>query len=135
MNNIVPIIPICFWCAKEKNQIDLFKLKKNKKSEHIPRSLIIDYEPCDNCKLNMEKGITFIEATQTPNFEHQTEIMNNTYPTGRWWVVSEDGVKNMIGDAKIFKQILMWRKCYIDPDVAAKAFSTGEQNHDKAPSS
>lgn len=46
-----PTIPVCYWCGKEKNQINLMGkvLDKDKNEIEMPRKCVMDIEPCDDC--------------------------------------------------------------------------------------
>ena len=68
-----PTIPVCFFCGKQKNEIALLGRISNRKrvrtawggsSEQVfdsdveaPRNMILDYEPCDECKEKFKEGV------------------------------------------------------------------------------
>ena len=46
-----PTIPCCFFCGKEKNEIALLgKVGKRDEDIEAPMHMVIDYEPCDECR-------------------------------------------------------------------------------------
>lgn len=116
-------IPICFFCNKEKNEIALFgrirKVDTNGRTVRgsdveAPRSAILDYEPCDDCKAKMALGITLIGVTETP-YDNREPIQKCTdgtclYPTGHWLVVSENFVKRTF-NADVQEKVLKERTC------------------------
>ena len=64
-----PTIPVCFFCGKPKNEVALLG-KMGGKGEDIeaPMHMVIDYEPCDECKANMDMGITIMGVvTKNPD--------------------------------------------------------------------
>ncbi len=113
-----PTMPVCFWCGRERGEIALMgRIGDRRKHEDIeaPRRMVIDYEPCDECKNNMSQGFTVMEATSAPNSATSTEIQSGVFPTGRFVVVKREAVTRIFRD--------------INPDVG-KAFlesSTFEQ--------
>lgn len=114
-HGVNPTIPICFWCGEEKNEVAL--LGKLKGDKEAPMRMIIDYEPCDKCKGSMEGGITFVQAVGSPVNEGQGEIQKGIYPTGKWAVLKEEAVKNMVTEEAVLAQILEKRKCFIAPET------------------
>lgn len=113
-HGVNPTIPLCFFCGKEKNEVAL--LGKLKNDTAAPMYCLLDYNPCDDCQKLMDKGITLIEATDTPNTENQLEIAPGVYPTGKWHVVSENFIKNNISK-DMQDSILKHRKSFIQPGI------------------
>lgn len=88
-----PTIPICFWCGKERGEIALMgHIGDGRKHEDFeaPRQMVIDYEPCEECKKNMDMGFTVFEATTAPNSVTSMEIQTGVYPTGRFTVLKRE---------------------------------------------
>lgn len=110
-----PTIPICFFCREEKNEIALLgKIGGRGKDLEAPHKIILDYEPCEECKKKMATGITLIEVTTTPNNENQPEIAQNAYPTGNWLVVKEDYIRNNFQPPELVEKIMTYRKALIE---------------------
>ena len=65
-------IPICAWCGKQKNEIAL--LGKLPGDAEAPHNVILDYEPCDECKAQWEQGVAIIEVSTRPVAEGQPPI-------------------------------------------------------------
>lgn len=112
-----PTIPVCFWCGKEKNEIALLgRIREKTKNRYganvtkrdsdieAPRRMVIDYEPCDECKKMWESGVAVIEVQQTPTMPNQPEIQKGLYPTGRLVVVTVEGAY------RVFPQHAFWSK-------------------------
>lgn len=121
-----PTIPVCFFCGKDKNEIALLG-KINRDDSEAPLRCVIDYEPCDECKKIMNQGITFIEASETPQRNGQQPFNGNKYLTGKWCVVSEDFVKRNVKDKDAIKKILKSKMTLIAPGVI-DMFGQPEQN-------
>ena len=92
-HGVNPTLPICFFCGEEKNEIAL--LGRLPDDAEAPRHCIIDYEPCEKCQKEMEKGVALIEAIPTPFHDNRPligtdEKGNPIYPTGRLVVLTEE---------------------------------------------
>jgi hypothetical protein len=89
-HGVNPSISVCFWCGKQKNAIVLLgKLKGDAKA---PKEAVFDYEPCDECREGMSRGVSIIEAVQTRE-ESKTGLpamINGVYPTGRMVVMNTE---------------------------------------------
>lgn len=88
-----PTIPICAFCGKEKNEIALMgRIGDGRKGEDFeaPKHLILDYEPCDECKAQWAQGVAIIEVSTYPLADGQPPIAKGAYPTGRVVVVKEE---------------------------------------------
>lgn len=58
------VIPLCYFCGKEKNEVALLGAgadKVEKELGSMPSRVVIDYEPCDNCK---KLGIAILVAVK-----------------------------------------------------------------------
>ena len=107
-HGVNPTIPVCFFCGKEKNEIALLG-KINKEDDEAPRNMILDYEPCDDCKKNMALGVTLIGTT----FESPDNRMpigkdgddNDLYPTGAWMVVTQEAAKRYFAEVATEEEI------------------------------
>lgn len=111
-----PTIATCFFCGKDKNELILAG-RINRNDDEMPMHTIIDYEPCDECKAKMNKGITLIAATTKPTCPNQMPIQNEVYPTGQWCVVTENFIKNNIKSKEVVNNILKMRKACIEPEL------------------
>ena len=110
-----PCVPVCFFCGEPKNEVVLLgKIGKGTEDLEAPHYALLDYEPCEKCLKKMATGITLVEVSNTPNSENQPPIVADTYPTGNWWVVDEDFVRNNIQPSKLAEQVIVHRKCLVD---------------------
>lgn len=112
-----PSMSMCFFCGEIKG-IALMGYISNKNHEDIeaPSKCITDYEPCEQCKENMNLGITLIEVTTTQPVDNRPPLTAKgdiqVYPTGRWSVLTEEGAK------KVFKQDYeVGQKLFVDPEL------------------
>ena len=88
-----PTIPVCFFCGQPRNEVALLgKLKDDKEAS---MHMIIDYEPCDECKEKMSYGVTLIGVTDIQPEDNRppvkaTNLEKDLYPTGSWRVITVD---------------------------------------------
>lgn len=92
----------CFWCGKHKGLVLFGKIGRGKEDPEAPREMVIDLEPCDDCKKRFADGILVIEATEDGTcFSNNRQFQMTSpegkvfYPTGRWCVVKEGAFNNM----------------------------------------
>ena len=115
-HGVNPTIPICFWCGKEKNEIALMGLVKERDPQtgavrgsdvKMPMHVILDYEPCDCCKEQFSKGVQLIECSYSRPDERpalsKDENYREVYPTGRTVVLTEEAAQRIF---KIDKSML-----------------------------
>jgi len=110
-----PTIPVCFWCGKEKNEIALMgHIGDGRKGEDIeaPRNMVLDYEPCEDCKKNMALGVTIMEASYIPTTPNQPQFQKDIYPTGRWCVIKREAADRIFGD-----NLKGQNKIFVDQEV------------------
>lgn len=122
-----PTIPVCFWCDKDKNEIALLgRIREKTKNRYganvtkrgsdieAPRKMVIDYEPCDECKKWWDSGVAVIEVQETPINPDQPEIQKGLYPTSRFVVMTVEGAD------RVFPQYAPWakgKKVFVDSAV------------------
>ena len=98
-HGVNPTIPICFWCGKEKNEVALLG-QINKEDSEAPRRVIMDYEPCEQCKELFSMGIHIIGVSTEPIVETMFPIVNDDniklYPTGSMFVSTEEWVTSFL---------------------------------------
>lgn len=124
-----PTIPICFFCGEPKNEVALLgRIGKGTEDIEAPRHALLDYEPCKECLKKMATGITLVEVSNTPS-DNQPPIAENAYPTGNWWVVTEDFIRNNIQPVELAEQVILHRKCLVA--AGAITFRKKVREHDK----
>lgn len=106
-----PMVVQCFWCGNDRG--DLALLGRLPGDEEAPHLGLLDYTPCTKCKDDMAQGITLIEAT--PTATKFPEIQSGCWPTGHWWVITEEAAKRVFPS----NIILQKRKAFITPGLAA----------------
>lgn len=122
-HGVNPTIPVCFFCGEEKNELALLGhiRTKNDSDAEAPPHMLLDYEPCDKCKEQMDKGITLIGVRPEPVTDDQPPIGSPggqpVYPTSSWCVVSEDFIRRNITDDTVVDQILDKRKSFIEEQI------------------
>lgn len=98
-HGVNPTIPVCFWCGKDKEEIALMG-KIDKEDSEAPRRLIMNYEPCNGCKVLFSKGIQVIGASDHPIIPTMFPIIDDgtkkLYPTGSMFVASENWIQEFL---------------------------------------
>lgn len=107
-----PTVLVCFWCNAD---VGVALLGASCKDE-APRQMVGDYHPCKKCVKDRSKGIVAIEVRSKTNRDTQPEITEGLIPTGRWCVLSEDGVRHLLKDPTT---ALKERGMYLDQQVFA----------------
>lgn len=95
-----PVIPLCFFCGEQKNEIALMgRIRNNQRGGDFeaPKNVILDYVPCDCCREKFSHGVLVIEVSQRPLPDGRPPISQGAYPTGRFVVVKK-GVLDFNGD-------------------------------------
>ena len=115
-HGVNPSKQVCFFCGEVKGLLLLGKLKGDAKA---PDKMLIDYEPCDDCKEKFKQGILWIEASPEPIAPNQAPIADGAYPTGRWTVTTEATIDKLEalsgGHAKAFTDVVRSkRKAVVD---------------------
>ena len=98
-----PTIPICFFCGEPKNEIALMgKMGKHGEDIEAPKYMVLNYEPCDHCKEQWNKGVPIIECVSSyyindnrPNISTDPTTNTLLYPTDRWCVLKADAVQRV----------------------------------------
>lgn len=101
-----PTMCTCFFCGKDTGEIALLGHipERNQNGRAIPNTdveaphrMIMDYNPCEECKEQMNRGITLIGITdRAPDNRPaicRSESGEPFYPSGKWAVVTEDAVR------------------------------------------
>lgn len=121
-----PSIPLCFFCHRPKNEVVLMGRLKN--DQEAPMYCIVDQDPCDECKKDMDMGIALIGTHNTPVSEQQPTIGNGLYLTGDFIVIAETFVQNIFKPEDV-DTILANRKALVPQelldDMMTKAKESG----------
>ena len=121
-----PTMPVCFFCGKETGEIALLGHIRKYDDDgrtvrgsdiEAPRSMVLNYEPCDECKKKMSLGITLVGISDTPMTDNRPPIQETPdgeklYPTGHWLVVSENFINNNF-DPSVKDRVLKQRTCLV----------------------
>ena len=83
-----PTIAQCPICAGEKNEIALLG---NAMKEQAPMKMVIDDEPCDECKEMMEAGILIISVKDGSNKQ-------NPFRTGMKAAIRDEAFEKVFGE-------------------------------------
>lgn len=93
------MIDVCFWCMRAKKSGD-------GKPEHF------NYDPCAECAEWWSKGVLVIQVTD--NDLGNPAIIDGVYPTGKWVVISEENVKNVLTDYPSIDKIIDTKTMYVN---------------------
>lgn len=104
-HGVNPTIPVCFFCGKEKNEIALLG-KIDKEDSEAPRKMVLNYEPCEECKKRFAEGVLIIEIMSYAN-DMRPPITEGAYPTGAHAVVNPEALNPPFNKAGT--KCLMWR--------------------------
>lgn len=121
-----PTIPVCFWCGKQKNEIAL--MGRMKGDIEVPKNMVLDYVPCEECQSHMAMGVAVLEASDHPNTEGQPPMQKGVYPTSRFVVVTTECAD------RVFNAYAPWsegKKVFVDSDVFSH-FLPDDQSSDPA---
>ncbi len=109
----IPGIPSgCFWCGDATDVLLFRRLRDESKKAfglrmidtHSPREVSRDYEPCEDCRELMSRGVCFKET-------HEREGIPNL--TGRYWVVTARTVRALTKFQALADQIVAKRTAFI----------------------
>ena len=93
-----PTIPVCFYCGKHKNEIALLgKIGGKKEDLKAPREILLDYEPCEECKKLVGDGVFVVRVSDAPVRRGQPEIGKGLWPTGRWCGLKREAAVRIFG--------------------------------------
>ena len=107
-----PTMPVCFFCGKEKGEIAFLG---DRYDGEAPKHMCIDYEPCENCKAIMAKGVTVIEVSYESK-DCRPPISKGDdghliYPTGRWLVATEQ-IRNLLSIKEDVKSLSVTKEVF-----------------------
>lgn len=91
------VTPRCFWCGRDKKETVIVKNLKDGRGNLKSTWINGDYEPCDICKIKMDRGVTVVEAGEAPMVEKQIRY-HGFYPTGNWLVMTDNGIRKFCGE-------------------------------------
>lgn len=112
-----PTIPVCFFCGNPKNEIALLgKIGGRGEDLEAPKNVVLDYEPCDECKEQMSKGVSLIVVSGEQPEDGRPPMTaqgdQKVYPLGGMIVMKSEVFSQMTG--RDFKD---GDKCFIDEEL------------------
>lgn len=113
-HGVNPTIGKCFFCGEDTGELALLGFNQGKEA---PKYSILSYTPCKPCQDRMTQGITLIECTEWSE-QGRPAIQEGAYPTGRWWVITEEGAARIFGDTPTYPQVQAKRRAFITPEAA-----------------
>ena len=117
-HGVNPSMLMCLFCDEPKGIAMLGRLPNDAEA---PRQVLADYDPCDKCKAEWDKGVVFIgTTTECPNDKFppigKDADGKPLWPTGSWTVLTDEGVKQFISWPQS-EEILLARKCFVPQEV------------------
>lgn len=101
-HGVNPTCGVCFWCGKDDGTVVLLGRAYKGRAPH---RMVVSLEPCATCRADRAKGVTIIEASDTPIVHKgnegatalsiKAEGGRDAYPTGRWCVMTEAAAARM----------------------------------------
>ena len=125
-HGVNPMIPRCFFCGGEKNEIAL--LGKLAGDAEAPKTgwLRSDYEPCDKCKAYWAMGYALLEADDKPIVDGQAPMQKGVYPTGQYVVLTEQGIRGLFPE-DMADFIVKAGKAFLDREAYRKVCAIVEE--------
>ena len=127
-----PMIPVCFWGEKEKNEIVI--LGRLPGDQEAPMHAVMDYVPCDECMKKFEQGIHIIEVTFDRPADNRPPMSKaggkDVYPTGRYIVAKASAFPNLevgkpaLCDKSVFDRLMEFAKA--DEEAPAETHPSEE---------
>lgn len=122
-----PTILVCFFCGKPKNEIALMgKMGGRGEDLEAPRNMVLDYEPCDECKEMMSKGVALIVVSDKQPEDKRPPMTaqgdQKVYPLGGMLVIKSEAFSQMTG--QLFSD---GDKCFIDEELYHQLQQSAEQ--------
>lgn len=109
-HGVNPSVEKCFVCGEDKGVVLFGRLKGDAEA---PRSVCLDYEPCDECKRWMEQGVILISVDE----KRSKSSPQNPWRTGGWVVMKDDAIRRMFKPESLVEVILKKRMAFV-PDEA-----------------
>jgi len=88
-HGVNPSVQKCFYCQKDVWVVLFGRLLGDAEA---PRTVVMDHEPCDDCKEVMSRGVILISIDE----KKSEGDMQNPYRTGGWCAVSDDLIRRLI---------------------------------------
>lgn len=82
-----PTIPACFYCGKDKDMIALLGAEYK---EEAPMHMVIDIEPCDQCKEKYADYTLLVEVKSHDDYLSAQRRKKHPQPTGRWCAIRKE---------------------------------------------
>ncbi len=96
---------ICFWCKKQKDAVN-------------GEPMYFDYDFCNSCQKQVDKGVVIIQTIET--FNGNPPIKTNLYPTGKWVVVTEDRIREVLCNWVGLNDVLKTRHMFVSEETWKK---------------
>lgn len=125
-------LSMCMWCG-ESVAVVMLTAVHIPAHKGLPDRAVFSPDPCPECKATMDKGITCVEVSP---YAAGYEIKFQCKMTGRWAVVTEDGLAKMFDDTAesltICEQAKKHRTLLFDTETYTQLFSKAVSKDEQA---
>lgn len=108
-HGVNPSVEKCFFCLEDRGVVLFGRLKGDAEA---PRTVVLNKEPCDNCRELMGRGIILISVD-----ESKSEDRQNPWRSGGWCVVKDEAVRRMITTPELLDAVLEKRMAFVPDDA------------------
>ena len=109
-HGVNPVIPLCFFCVKPKNEVILAGYIKG--DAEAPSNAVWDRNPCDTCAEYMSLGIILVSVK-----DGKDHPQGNPYRTGGWVVVTEDAMRRILIIPQFADEIARVRFAFVPDQI------------------
>lgn len=125
-----PSIQKCFFCGRDKGIVLFGHLGGRGRDLEAPKSCVMDYEPCEECKADMRLGVALIEVSnEMPEDERppiKTKGGENVYPLGRMLVIKSEAWSKIVG-----QEYNDGSTCFVDSEIIDDIMSCKNQQEEQ----
>ena len=135
-HGVNPSMDLCFWCGQPKDIIlcgRMHEKKGDRTDVEAPKGMVMNLEPCDECKENFKLGVQIVEVTDDGSrfkndlaFSIRAEDNKVKWPTGRFVVMKAESIKGGKPGMRMLCHTDMMDKIFAAQDSREKAKDTGD---------
>jgi len=120
----------CFFCGQWKDVLLNTRLTESAaRNVEKLHGVVMNMEPCGNCKESMEKGVMLIVIDEKKSGEGwEKQEHPSPYRTGHITVVKDDYLKRTMKSGKLLDSIIKCRWTFIGEDLAMRMGIIGDPN-------
>ena len=124
-HGVNPSTACCFFCNEAKVLVLWGRLTQKQRTSFeeagvplgqdggAPRNIMLDHEPCGRCKEYMKQGVILISVREPIPGDDP----NNPYRTGRWVVIKEEAIRQIVQPKELADSIVEKRMAFVPDDA------------------